>query len=220
VKSDARNTMKAPKPGLMVIISSPSGGGKSSICRRLLSPSRRRLGWKFSISFTTRPRRKGERNGREYHFVTQDKFATLASQGMFAEHFHVHLYDYGTPRGPIEQLRQKGGVMLFDVDVQGAARLHGEYPDALTIFILPPSTAELRRRLRRRGTETKEQLKLRYENARKEMRAVMQDRTYPFEYVVINDDLNEAVADVLAVIRSGLLRYGRLPMEQITKMLG
>ncbi|MBI5267921.1 MAG: guanylate kinase [candidate division Zixibacteria bacterium] len=212
--------MKVPKPGLMVIISSPSGGGKSSICRRLLTPSRRKMGWKFSISFTTRPKRKSERDGREYHFVSQQKFQTLAAQGMFAEHFHVHLYDYGTPREPIQRLSQTGGVMLFDVDVQGATRLHEEYPDALTIFILPPSTTELRRRLKLRGTESKSDFQIRFENARKEMCAVMQERTYPFDYVVINDKLDEAVADVLAIIRTGRLRYGRIPAEQIEKILG
>lgn len=212
--------MKVPKPGLMVIISSPSGGGKSSICRRLLSRERKRMGWKFSVSYTTRPKRKGERDGREYHFVTPQEFNAQAARGLFAEHFHVHLFDYGTPVGPIEKLRKTGGVMLFDVDVQGAQRLRVKYPDAVTIFILPPSIGALKRRLKRRGTETSEQLKLRFENARKEMCAVMRDRTYPFEYVVINDKLNEAVADVLAIVRAGRLRYSRVTPEQTMRILG
>jgi guanylate kinase len=178
------------------------------------------MGWTFSVSYTTRPKRKRERDGREYHFVNPPEFHALAAKRKFAEHFHVHLYDYGTPREPIERLRKSGGVMLFDVDVQGAARLHSEYPDALTIFIMPPSTSELRRRLQRRGTETKSQLQIRFENARKEMRAVMQERTYPFDYVVINDKLGEAVADVLAIIRAGRLRYSRLSSEQTKRIIG
>jgi guanylate kinase len=204
----------------MVIISSPSGGGKSSICQRLLSRERQRQGWKFSVSYTTRPKRMGERNGREYVFVTEEEFASHAKRGLFAEHFHVHLYNYGTPRRPINELRKRGGVMLFDVDVQGANRLNQEYPDALTIFILPPSIAALRRRLKRRGTETAEHLKLRFENAKKEMRAVIKDRTYSFDYIVINDKLDEAVADVLAIIRAGRCRFRQIPPEQTRKLLG
>jgi guanylate kinase len=204
----------------MIIISSPSGGGKSSICSWLLSRERKRMGWKFSVSYTTRPKRKGEREGREYHFVTPQVFTAQAASGVFAEHFHVHLFDYGTPVRPIQELHKTGGVMLFDVDVQGAQRLRTKYPDAVTIFILPPSTAALRRRLRRRGTETNEQLHLRFENARKEMQAVMRDRTYPFEYVVINDKLDEAVADVLAIVRASRLRYSRVTPEQTMKILG
>ncbi len=212
--------MNVSPPGLMIIISSPSGGGKSSICRRLLSPTRRKMGWTFSVSYTTRPKRKGERDGREYNFVTPQEFSVQAALGMFAEHFHVHLYDYGTPVQPIEQLRRSGGVMLFDVDVQGAQRLRAKYPDAVTIFILPPSIGALKRRLKRRGTETSEQLKLRFENAKKEMQAVMRDRTYPFEYVVINDKLHDAVADVLAIVRAGRLTYNRVTPEQTMKILG
>lgn len=204
----------------MVIISSPSGGGKSSICRRLLSPSRRKAGWRFSVSYTTRAMRKGERNGREYVFVTEQEFDRLVQQDFFAEHFQVHLYKYGTPRKPIEKLRKSGGVMLFDVDVQGARRLHQEYPDAVTIFVLPPSISALRGRLRRRGTETPLQLKLRFENAKKEMQAVLCDRTYAFDYVVINDVLSDAVSDVLAIIRAHRCRFEQIPVEQSSRLLG
>jgi guanylate kinase len=212
--------MKIPAPGRMVIISSPSGGGKSSICHRLLSPARRKAGWRFSVSYTTRAMRKGEQNGREYVFVTEQEFDRLAEQDFFAEHFQVHLYKYGTPRKPIEQLRKNGGVMLFDVDVQGARRLHKEYLDAVTIFVLPPSIAALRSRLTRRGTETAEQLKLRFENAKKEMQSVLRDRTYAFDYVVINNVLSDAVSDVLAIIRAHRCRFEQIPVEQSSRLLG
>ena len=163
--------MQRKQLGKIVIISSPSGGGKTSICRRLLSPSRRRRGWTFSISYTTRAKRRGERHGREYFFVSEARFEQLVRQNFFAEHFKVHLYRYGTPRKPIEQVRRHGGVMLFDVDVQGAGKLKAEYPDAISIFVLPPSRAELHRRLKQRGTETKGQLDLRLHNALHEMRS-------------------------------------------------
>ncbi len=207
--------MPLPKPGQIVIISSPSGGGKTSICRRLLSPMRRKAGWTFSVSYTTRKKRPGERDGREYCFVDEERFRQLVNRRFFAEHFKVHLYHYGTPRKPLEAIRNSGGVMLLDVDVQGAFRLCKEYPNAITIFILPPSVAALKARLRRRGTETREQLRVRFENARTEMR--LYDR---FEYVVINDELDEAVRDVLSIIRSGRCRVRDIPMEQIRKIVG
>ncbi len=207
--------MSLPKPGQIVIISSPSGGGKTSICRRLLSSARRKAGWTFSVSYTTRKRRPGERDGREYWFVDEAAFQDLVHRQYFAEHFKVHLYHYGTPRKPLESVRNNGGVMLLDVDVQGAFRLCREYPNAITIFVLPPSVAALKVRLRRRGTETKEQLRVRFENARKEMRLYNR-----FEYVVINDDLDEAVRDVLSIVRSGRCRTRDIPVEQIRKIVG
>ena len=162
--------MKRTKPGKIVIISSPSGGGKTSICRRLLSPARKRQGWRFSVSYTTREKRPGEKDGRAYYFVSDQEFGHLAQSGFFAEHCHVHLYHYGTPRRPLEQIIKQGGVMVLDVDVQGAVKLRNVYPQAITIFVLPPSVAALRTRLKRRGTESKEQLKVRFQNARREMK--------------------------------------------------
>lgn len=201
------------KPGKIVIISSPSGGGKTSICRKLLSPARKKAGWGFSVSYTTRAKRVGERNGREYHFVSEADFKKKIKQNFFAEHFKVHLYHYGTPRKPMEQVIKSGGVMLLDVDVQGAKRLRKEYPQAVTIFILPPSIRELRKRLRRRGTETEAQLKVRFENAKKEI------KEYPsFDYVVINEELNQAVEEVLAIIKCYHCRPKNLTTEQIKKL--
>jgi guanylate kinase len=192
---------KLEKPGKIVIISSPSGGGKTSICRRLLTPARKRRGWSFSISYTTRQKRRGERNGREYHFVDKDEFRRLVKKGFFAEHFRVHLYQYGTPRNELIGVLKRGGVKLLDVDVQGALRLSREYPEAITIFILPPSTTALRRRLKQRGTETRQQLQVRFENAKKEMKLYSR-----FQYAVVNDRLPKAVKEVLAIIESHYCR--------------
>jgi len=207
--------MDLPKPGKIVIISSPSGGGKSSICRKLLSPARRKKGWAFSVSYTTRKARTGERDGREYHFVEEEKFMGLARRDFFAEYFKVHLYRYGTPRSPLERIREKGGVIILDVDVQGAFRLRKEYPDAITIFILPPSISELRRRLKKRGTETREYLMVRFENAKKEM-ALFEK----FDYVVINKELNVAVKEVLSIIRTHHCRIDFINRKQFKKIIG
>jgi len=209
--------MALSKPGKIVIISSPSGGGKTSICRKLLSPARRRKGWTFSISYTTRSRRYGERDGREYCFVEDRKFDSLVRQGFFAEHFKVHLYKYGTPRGPLERVRRNGGVMILDVDVQGARRLHREYPDAISIFVLPPSITALRHRLKQRGTETREHLAVRLKNAIKEMRSF---RAFGFDYVVINKELNLAVRQVLDIISADQHRVEKVDPEQIRRITG
>lgn len=207
--------MPIKKPGKIVIISSPSGGGKTSICRRLLSPSRRKQGWSFSVSYTTRAKRRGEVHGRQYYFVSKAEFDRMARADSFAEHFKVHLYNYGTPRKPLEKVLQHGGVMILDVDVQGAFKLKKEYPDAITIFVLPPSAAILRKRLRSRGTETPEQLKVRFENARNEMRLYRK-----FEYAVVNSDLDEATGQVLSIIESHHCRVENILPEQFDRILG
>lgn len=213
LNSSDRNSPKLSrsyeKPGQIVIISSPSGGGKTSICRKLLTPARKRLGWRFSISYTTRQKRRGERQGREYFFVDEAEFARLAGDDFFAEHFKVHLYRYGTPRIPIEQVHKTGGVMLLDVDVQGAQRLRKVYKQAVTIFILPPSPTVLRQRLKQRGTETKAQLKVRFDNAREEMKL-----HHRFEYAVVNHDLNKAVRQVRSIIEAHPYRTQNMSMEQ------
>lgn len=201
------------KPGTIVVISSPSGGGKTSICRKLLTPARKKQGWQFSISYTTRKKRPGERNGREYHFVSENEFKKLVKADYFAEHFKVHLYRYGTPRKPMEKVLKQGGVMILDVDVQGAFRIKKEYPQAITIFILPPSISVLRRRLIKRGTETMEQRRVRFENSKKEISLYSK-----FEYSVINEDLDTAVKEVLSIINCHHCRTENIRPEQIKKL--
>lgn len=207
--------MKLEKPGKILIISSPSGGGKTSICRKLLSSARKKSGWEFSVSYTTRLPRRGERDGREYHFVLKKDFDRKVKESFFVEHFAVHLYQYGTPKHLLEQKIKKGGVLLLDIDVQGALKIKKNYPEAITIFILPPNEKALRRRLLARGTETKEQLKVRFENAKTEM-----DLYHKFEYVVINNDLSEAVTKVLNIVSSHECRSEIYKKEQISRITG
>lgn len=209
--------MKRSKPGKIVIISSPSGGGKTSICRRLLTHTRKAAGWSFSISYTTRARRKGERDGREYYFVDDAAFDRLAKKNAFAEHFKVHLYKYGTPKAPLQKVRRYGGVMVLDVDLQGAARLRKSFPEAISIFVMPPSVKALKERLRQRGTETKAQLSVRYKNARHEMKTFVKQG---FDYVVINKELDQAVTEVLAIITAHHCRLDKCDMEQIRRIIG
>lgn len=204
--------MSGAAKGKIVIISSPSGGGKSSICRELRE---RNPSWQFSISYTTRDRRPDEEHGREYFFVAGEEFDRLVERDFFAEHCHVHLYQYGTPREPLEQVLAQGGVVLLDIDVQGAEKIKTSYPEAITIFILPPSIEALRSRLSTRGTETAEQLQVRFENAAREMRLWRK-----FEYAVINENLETAVDEVESAIISHHCRTDKVASEQIENIIG
>jgi len=199
------------KTGHIVIISSPSGGGKTSICHQLLSDNK---DWDFSVSYTTRSKRPGEQNGKEYYFVDEDQFDRLKKDNYFAEYFKVHLYYYGTPRKPLEDVLNNGGVVLLDVDVQGAKELKKEFDEALTIFILPPSVEELHKRLTARGTETEEQLEVRRKNATEEMKLWNN-----FDYVVINNELDEAVEQVNSIIKSHNCRVDKINSELICRII-
>lgn len=195
---------KLAKKGKIVIISSPSGGGKTTICRELI---RKNKSWRFSVSYTTREKRKGEIHGRQYYFVDRQEFTKLRKKDYFAESARVHLYYYGTPRKQLEQVVRKGGVMILDVDVKGAASIKKKYPEALSIFIRPPSIRELKKRLKRRGTETKEQLEVRLQNAIKE-----NEKYNRFDYIIVNKDINEAVSAADYIIKSwtvGVTYFGR-----------
>ncbi|MEE9441069.1 MAG: guanylate kinase [candidate division Zixibacteria bacterium] len=195
---------KAAKKGKIVIISSPSGGGKTTICRKLIRKNRN---WQFSVSYTTREKRKGEIHGRQYYFVDREEFIKLREKDFFAESARVHLYYYGTPRKQLEQVVRKGGVILLDVDVKGAASIKKKYPEALSLFIRPPSIRELKKRLKRRGTETRAQMEIRLQNAIKENEKFRQ-----FNYVIVNKNINEAVSAADYMIKSwtvGVTYFGR-----------
>ena len=130
------------------------------------------------------------------------------------------MYKYGTPRGPLDQVLKSGGVMLLDVDVKGAAKIRREFPQAISIFILPPSIEALRQRLTLRGTETQEQLNVRFENAVEEMQRGVEQTKYGFEYVVVNEDLGEAVQQVLDIIGAHDCRIENLDQEQLKRITG
>jgi len=177
---------------LLLVISSPSGAGKTTLCRRLLRelPSLR-----FSVSTTTRPIRPGEVDGVDYRFVTHGRFREMIEAEAFIEWAHVHGHLYGTARDQVESPPAGAGGILFDVDVQGAARIKSTYPEATTVFLLPPCMRELERRIRTRGTESDEQVGLRLANARGEIA-----RFEEFEYLVVNDDLERGYDRLRSIV--------------------
>ncbi len=200
--------------GRIVILSSPSGGGKTSLTRNLLA-LHKKDGWTFSISVTTRPKRPNEREGREYYFRSREQFAEIRSQGRFAESCKVHGHLYGTPRDSIESVCKAGGVILLDVDVKGAFKIKKAFPQAVSIFILPPSKVELRRRLKSRGTETREQLGIRLDRSLAEMKLYKR-----FDYTVINDNLDVATKLVDSIIHSFKARKKSSDFKRIDRIIG
>jgi guanylate kinase len=183
-----------PVAGRLFVVSAPSGAGKSTICEALLE---RIPSLKYSVSYTTRSPRGEEKNGRDYHFVSKAEFLAGIQRNSWAEWAEVHGNYYGTSADVIDGFLRKGNDVLLDIDVQGARQILKRYPDSVTIFIMPPSAEILRERLVRRGTDSPEAIERRLKNAETEM---AQKGVY--RHVIVNDDLNKAVAAVSAVIVS------------------
>ena len=181
--------------GQLFIVSAPSGVGKSTIIRRVIA-TRPKL--KFSVSSTTRPIRSGEVAGKDYHFLSMEEFLRGISSDRFLEWAEVHGHLYGTDRRPVEQWLKAGNDVLLDIDVQEARLVHCAYPAAQTIFILPPSMQVMEERLRNRATETGKQLAVRVAAARLE---ILESPWY--DYIIINDNLQEATEDLKAILRAG-----------------
>lgn len=187
--------MSAPAPGELFIVSSPSGGGKTTLIRRLLEdPPGAPL--HFSVSHTTRPMRKGEVDGREYHFVTSEVFQRMAQADEFLEHNEVHGHIYGTSRGEVLPRLAAGEDVVLDIDVQGARDIRKGYPKAVSIFIVPASPEVLERRLRSRGLDGEDAIRKRLINAAREVQQAEE-----FQYVIVNDDLERAALELQSVVR-------------------
>ena len=185
-----------------LILSAPSGGGKTTIARRLLE---RRSDVGYSISCTTRPPRGGEAPGRDYFFLTTEEFRARRERGEFAECAEVHGNWYGTLRSEIGRVLAEGKHVIMDIDVQGAAQLARAYPHAVLVFVLPPSADVLLERLKARKTEDRASLARRMMSALEELR-----HAQDYQYVVVNDDLDRAVARVSAVIDAETSRRERV----------
>ena len=179
------------KQATVVVISGPSGSGKTSICREL----EKAPGYRRSISATTRPARPGERDGVDYHFITRDDFTARAKRGLFLEHADYLGHLYGTPVDQADEAARNNDVLILEIDVQGAEQVMRKLPQALCIFILPPSDAEIERRLRGRRTDDEAAIRARLARARDEVA-----RCKAYQHTVINDDLHQAVARVRALI--------------------
>ena len=178
--------------GKLIIISSPSGGGKGTLIKEVL---KRVPDLAYSVSMTTRSRRPGEEDGRDYNFVTKEQFESFRLEGGFLEYAEVHGNCYGTSAALTRELTDAGNDVILEIDVQGAASVVEKVHDAVSIFILPPSFEALAERLRRRATEDDAQLALRLRNAFDEV-----SRYSSFEYVVVNDNLDDAAAKLESVI--------------------
>lgn len=184
--------------GHLFIVSAPSGAGKTTLVRMLLAND---PGIRLSISYTTRAPRPGEADGREYNFVTPETFRGMVERGDFLEWAEVHGNCYGTSRPWIEAEMAAGRDVLLEIDWQGAQQVRKLFPSAIGVFVLPPSLAELERRLTGRGTDAAEVIARRLAAAQDEMRHVPE-----FDYVIINDELQRALADLLSVVRASRLR--------------
>jgi guanylate kinase len=194
-------TKAPPASGCLFVLAAPSGGGKTSLVRALLE---REGGIRLSVSYTTRQPRPGERDGVDYHFVAEPKFMALKAAGEFLEHAHVHGNWYATSAVWLRDEVQQGHDMLLEIDWQGARQVRKLMPEAVHIFILPPSLASLKERLEKRGQDAPEVIVRRLEAAREEMRHCGE-----FDYVIMNQDFARAVDDLSVIVRAARLTASR-----------
>lgn len=188
-------------PGNLFIVTAPSGAGKTSMVRALLAADRQ---VRLSISYTTRPMRPGEMGGVDYHFVTEERFLQMLEDGDFLESAEVHGARYGTSQSWVDAALQSGQDLLLEIDWQGAAQVRSLYPNAIGIFILPPSMEALEQRLRKRAQDAEQVIARRLAAAREEVNHVGE-----FDYVIINDQFDVAIHDLLSIVRSERLRGAR-----------
>ncbi|MEK6608523.1 MAG: guanylate kinase [Myxococcota bacterium] len=192
----------APPPGLLLVVSSPSGAGKTTLCRRLMKEERRLC---FSVSYTTRRPRDGERDGVDYHFVDGERFQAMVDAGEFAEFAEVHANRYGTAMAAVEGAVERGEDVLFDIDYQGARQIKSRFGEAaVMVFILPPSIDELERRLRKRATESEEAIARRLAKSREELGHYLE-----YDYIVVNARLDDALIEMRAIYAAAHLRASR-----------
>lgn len=193
----------AARKGTALVICAPSGAGKTTLTRRLLSACPQ---ISFSVSYTTRAPRAGERSGRDYFFVSPERFTALVQEGFFAEWAQVHGHYYGTPLRAAADVLEQGGDLLFDVDVQGARQLKERLDGVYLVFVFPPSRVVLEERLRARRADTDAAISLRLSNALPELR-----QADWFDAWIVNDDQERASEELRAVYRAACLRPGRRP---------
>jgi len=200
--------MTVLQKGLLLVLSGPSGSGKTTLARRLVEnhPEAR-----FSISITTREPRGEEKNGVDYQFVDTLAFQQKIDRGELVEWAEVHGHFYGSPKVGVEEALKSGGIVVFDIDVQGGRSIQRRYPEAVLVFVLPPNTAELERRLRDRGTETEDSVRRRMLAARAEMEQGAQT----YDYLLVNDAVEQAYAELEAVVTAERCKRGRVDLSEL-----
>ncbi|MGA1866958.1 MAG: guanylate kinase [bacterium] len=207
--------MQSRKCNILFVVSAPSGAGKSSICRHILDNT---TNLSYSISYTTREPRQGEAEGEDYHFISKSRFKEMIRKNEFAEWELVHENFYGTAKSEIAKALTIHNDLLLDIDVKGAKKLRGLYPDAVYIYIIPPSFEELRARLENRMTENSTQIEKRFSNALGELSYFID-----YDYLICNDNLDTAVNQIKAIIEIEKYRVSRIPnlaeiKQQIMKL--
>ena len=196
------------REGIIFIISGPSGGGKTTLVKKVLE---RTDNLEFSVSCTTRAPRKGETEGKDYRFVSEQEFNTMVEKGEFAEYAEVHGHFYGTPLAEFERARHAGIDLILDIDVQGARQIREKYDSAVYCFVLPSSFKILKNRLAERGSEKRSEIEKRLSDARQEI----EDIDY-YDYIIVNDSLDEALTSLTSVINATRCEYERV-MVRIDK---
>jgi guanylate kinase len=199
------------EPGDLFIISAPSGSGKTTICRKLLKAVE---GLDLSISYTTRPRKEGEVDGKDYHFIGDEEFDKMINSKAFLEHATVYGHRYGTSREAVSAIASQGRDVLLEIDVQGGRAVRGLVPEAVSVAIFPPGWDVLRQRLLRRGRDSREEIEARLRAASREIGGLL-----TYDYLVVNDTLHKAVARVEWIVRACRLRKSRTrkAMEMLLK---
>lgn len=181
-----------PEPGRLFVIAAPSGAGKTTLVHRLMETA---ANLKFSVSYTTRPKRSTEVHGRDYHFVDKPEFEAMIAGGDFLEYAEVFDHFYGTSRNQVEGMLNTGCNVILEIDWQGARQVRSHMPDCRSIFILPPSVEALQTRLRGRGTDSAAVIERRFRDAVSDL-----SHWHEFDYAVINDDLDQATAELRAIV--------------------
>ncbi len=202
--------MSAPptNPALLLVLSAPSGAGKTTLAHRLMKEMPEAV---FSVSYTTRPPRGAERDGVDYRFVDTKTFQEKIERGDFLEWAEVHGHFYGSPSSVIDEAAAKTGLAVFDIDVQGGTAIKRKHPEAILVFILPPSREELERRLRDRKTDSEETILRRLLGARSEM----ERGSASYDYIIVNDEFERAFAELKSVLIAERCRRGRVDLSKL-----
>jgi len=197
--------------GFPIILSGPTGSGKTSLCQRIVKEVR---GVEYSVSATTRPKRSRERDGRDYHFVDRKTFKAWIREGRFCEWAMVHNHFYGTLREDLEETLSRGKEVVLDLDAQGRKAIRKEYPEGVFVFLLPPNLSALKKRLRKRGTESKEDILNRLKRVEDELKGFEGG-----DYLVINQDFDRSVESLKTIISAERLRGLRQDFDVLKRTL-